>query len=249
MPRRIVAGNWKMYKTAGETRAFFETFLPLAAGLPAHIEIVVAPPFTALSAAHATLRGHARVALGAQNVHWELQGAFTGEIAVPMLQEFDVRYVIVGHSERRTFFNETDRTVNLKVKTLLANDMTPIVAVGETSQEREAGQTDRRVVAQTVAALDGLDARHAARVVLAYEPIWAIGTGANCDPVEANRVMGEIRASVAGLHDVPILYGGSMKPENVASYAQQPHINGGLVGGASLDPVSFAALIDAARHA
>jgi triosephosphate isomerase len=238
-----------MYKTAAETRAFFETFLPLTAALPTHIEIVVAPPFTALSAAHELLRPHARVALGAQNVHWELQGAFTGEIAVPMLQEFGVRYVIVGHSERRTFFNETDRTVNLKVKTLLANDMTPIVAVGETSEEREAGQTDRRVVAQTVAALDGLDARQCARVVMAYEPIWAIGTGANCDPVEANRVMGEIRASVTGLHDVPILYGGSMKPENVASYAQQAHINGGLVGGASLDPVSFAALIDAARHA
>jgi triosephosphate isomerase len=249
VPRRIVAGNWKMYKTAAQTRAFFEAFLPLAEALRADIEIVVAPPFTALFAAHEILHGHSRIALGAQNVHWELQGAFTGEIAVPMLQEFGVRYVIVGHSERRAYFDETDRTVNLKVRTLLAHHMTPIVAVGETAQERQAGHTDQRVVAQTVAALDGLTASEAARVVLAYEPIWAIGTGANCDPVEANRVMGEIRQSVAGLQDVPILYGGSMKPENVASYAQQPHINGGLVGGASLDPVSFAALIDAARHA
>ncbi len=248
MPRTIVAGNWKMYKTAAQTRAFFEAFLPLAAAVPGNIEIVVAPPFTALSAAYEVLRRHSRIALGAQNVHWELQGAFTGEISVPMLQEFGVRYVIVGHSERRMFFNELDRTVNLKVKTLLAHDITPIVAVGETSEERQAGQTDRRLIAQTVAALDGLDGSAAARVVMAYEPIWAIGTGANCDPVEANRVMGEIRKSVPALNDVPILYGGSMKPENVASYAQQPDINGGLVGGASLDPIAFAALIAAAER-
>jgi triosephosphate isomerase len=246
MPRTIVAGNWKMYKTAAETRAFFGAFLPLAENIPGPIEIVVAPPFTALASAHQILREHPRVALGAQNVHWELHGAFTGEIAVPMLLEFGVRYVIVGHSERRTFFNELDRTINLKVKTLLANDVTPIVAVGETFEERQAGHTDLRVVSQTVAALDGLDPDEAARVVLAYEPIWAIGTGANCDPVEANRVMGEIRTSVPGLSDVPVLYGGSVKPENVAAYAAQPNINGGLVGGASLDPKAFASLIEAA---
>jgi triosephosphate isomerase (TIM) len=250
MPRRIVAGNWKMHKTAAQTRAFFDTFLPLLANLSETIDIVVAPPFTALPAAHEILRSHPRVALGAQNVHWELQGAFTGEISVPMLLEFGVRYVIVGHSERRTFFNELDRTVNLKIKTLLAHGITPIVAVGETFEERQAGHTDVRIVSQTVAALDGLDPDQVARVVFAYEPIWAIGTGANCDPVEANRVMGEIRNSVAGLSDVPILYGGSMNPENVASYAGQPNINGGLVGGASLDPQSFVALIEAgARRA
>jgi triosephosphate isomerase len=158
--------------------------------------------------------------------------------------------VIVGHSERRTFFNELDRTVNLKVKTLLAHGITPIVAVGETFEERQAGHTDLRVVSQTVAALEGLDLDQVSRVVLAYEPIWAIGTGANCDPVEANRVMSAIRGSTPGLSDVPILYGGSMKPENVASYAEQPDINGGLVGGASLDPHAFATLIEAAaRHA
>ena len=246
MPRTIVAGNCKMYKTAAETRAFFGAFLPLAENIPGPIEIVVAPPFTALASAHQILREHPRVALGAQNVHWELHGAFTGEIAVPMLLEFGVRYVIVGHSERRTFFNELDRTINLKVKTLLANDVTPIVAVGETFEERQAGHTDLRVVSQTVAALDGLDPDEAARVVLAYEPIWEIGTGANCDPVEANRVMGEIRTSVPGLSDVPVLYGGSVKPENVAAYAAQPNINGGLVGGASLDPQAFASLIEAA---
>lgn len=249
MPRTIVAGNWKMHKTAAQTRAFFNAFLPLAAKLPESIDIVVAPPFTALSTAHEILRSHPRIALGAQNAHWELQGAFTGEISVPMLLEFGVRYVIVGHSERRTFFNELDRTVNLKVKVLLAHDITPIVAVGETFEERQAGHTDQRVVSQTVAALEGLAPDQVARVVLAYEPIWAIGTGANCEPVEANRVMSVIRSSVAGLSDVPILYGGSAKPENVASYAAQPDINGGLVGGASLDPNAFAMLIEAARRA
>lgn len=250
MPRTIVAGNWKMHKTAAQTRAFFDVFLPLAAKLPERIEIVVAPPFTALPTAHELLRRHPRVALGAQNVHWELHGAFTGEISVPMLLEFGVRHVVVGHSERRTFFNELDRTVNLKVKTLLAHGMTPIVAVGETFEERQAGHTDRRVVSQTIAALEGLDLDQVSRVVLAYEPIWAIGTGANCDPVEANRVMSAIRGSTPGLSDVPILYGGSVKPENVASYAEQPDINGGLIGGASLDPHAFATLIEAAaRHA
>ena len=244
--RRIVAGNWKMHKTAAQTRAFLQAFLPRAAQIPDRVEIVIAPPFTAIPAAHEILRDHPRVSLGAQNVHWELHGPFTGEIAVPMLREFDVRYTIVGHSERRLYFNETDRTVNLKVKTLLKHDITPIVAVGETSEERAAGETDRRVVAQTTAALDGLEAADVQRVVLAYEPIWAIGTGANCEPVEANRVMGVIRSSVSGLDDVPILYGGSVKPENAAAYALQPNINGGLVGGASLDAEGFATLIVAA---
>lgn len=248
MPRTIVAGNWKMHKTAAQTRAYLDAFVPLAMRIPSRIEIVIAPPFTAIPEAHEILRRHARIALGAQNVHWELQGPFTGEIALPMLQEFGVRYVIVGHSERRTFFNELDRTVNLKVQALLAHGLTPIVAVGETAEERQAGHTEQRVVSQTVAALDGLEPNDVARVIMAYEPIWAIGTGANCDPVEANRVMGEIRGSVPGLSDVSILYGGSMKPENVAAYAQQPHINGGLVGGASLDPSAFATLIEAAER-
>ncbi len=188
--------------------------------------------------------------LGAQNVHWESHGPFTGEISAPMLREFDVRYAIVGHSERRMYFNETDQTVNLKVKALLKHGITPIVAVGETAQERKDGHTDGRVVSQTVAALDGLDAAEVAGIVMAYEPIWAIGTGANCDPVEADRVMQIIRNSVAGLDDVPILYGGSARPDNVALYAAQPNINGGLIGGASLDPDGFATLIEAAsRHA
>ncbi|HUA10135.1 MAG TPA: triose-phosphate isomerase [Candidatus Acidoferrales bacterium] len=248
MPRTIVAGNWKMHKTAAQTRAFFEAFIPLAEHLVRRVEIVIAPPFTSLAAAHEALRHHPRIVLGAQNVHWDLHGAFTGEIGEPMLREFDVRYVIVGHSERRTLFNELDRTVNLKVKTLLAHGMTPIVAVGETHEEREAGAAEERVVTQTIGALEGLDVEQARRVVLAYEPIWAIGTGANCDPVEADRIMGIIRGSVPGLDEVPILYGGSVKPENVALYAEQPNINGGLVGGASLDPSAFATLIESAAE-
>jgi triosephosphate isomerase (TIM) len=250
MPRTVVAGNWKMHKTAAQTRAFLQTFLPLVASIPDRIEIVIAAPFTALSAAHGLLRNQTRVMLGAQNVHWEDHGPFTGEISAPMLREFDVRYAIVGHSERRTYFNETDHTVNLKVKTLLKHGMTPIVAVGETARERQDGHTDARVVSQTVAALDGLDVGEIAGIVMAYEPVWAIGTGANCDPLEANRVMQVIRNSVAGLDDVPILYGGSARPDNVALYAAQPNINGGLIGGASLDPDGFATLIEAAgRHA
>jgi len=247
MPRRLVAGNWKMHKTARETREFFEAFIPLAQQIPAHVGIVVAPPFTAIETASHVLRGQERVILGAQNVHWDPQGAFTGEVSIPMLAEFGVQYVIVGHSERRAYFDESNLTVNLKVKALLAHGMTPIVAVGETMEERNAGITGMRVIGQTKAALDGVAAADVARVVMAYEPIWAIGTGANCDPVEANRVMSEIRGSVRGLEDAPILYGGSMKPDNVSGYSAQPEIDGGLVGGASLDPTSFAALIEAAR--
>ncbi len=248
MPRTIVAGNWKMYKTQAETREFFDAFLPLTHQVRSDIVIVVAPPFTSLHVAHSALHRHPRVILGAQNVHWEVQGAFTGEISVSMLQDFGVRYVIVGHSERRMYFNELDRTVNLKVKTLLAHGVTPIIAVGETLAEREAGQAEARVVAQTIAALDGLDAGQAGNVVIAYEPIWAIGTGRNCDAVEANRVMGLIRNAVPGLQDVSILYGGSVKPDNVAEYSEQENINGGLVGGASLDPNGFAELIERAQH-
>ena len=187
-----------------------------------------------------------RVALGAQTMHWELHGPFTGEIAAPMLLEFGVEYVLLGHSERRAYCNETDRTVNLKVATALAQGLAPIVAVGESEQERAAGQTDERVVAQTRAALNGIAKPMLERIVLAYEPIWAIGTGKNCDPAEADRVMGVIRRCVPGLENAPILYGGSMKPENVGAYMARPNVNGGLVGGASLDPKGFAALIEGA---
>ena len=231
-----------MHKTAAETRAFIAAFLPQLEGIDPAIEIVIAPPFTALATAHESL-AVSRVALGAQNVHWEAKGAYTGEISISMLQEHGVQYVIVGHSERREYFYELDRTVNLKVKALLAAGLTPILAVGETLEERVDGRTDERVVSQTREALSGVPDGDVAKIVVAYEPIWAIGTGHNCDAEEANRVMGEIRHCVPALATVSILYGGSMKPENCAHYMAQEHINGGLVGGASLDPSSFATLI------
>jgi triosephosphate isomerase len=176
-------------------------------------------------------------------MHWELEGAFTGEISAPMLREFGVSHVILGHSERRAYFNETDRTVHLKVRTALEQGLTPIVAVGETLETRNAGETDRHVIEQTRAALAGVAEDQLFRVVIAYEPIWAIGSGRNCDPQEADRVMGEIRACLRGLEETPILYGGSMTAGNVAAYLQQRNINGGLVGGASLDADGLAALI------
>jgi triosephosphate isomerase len=241
MIRPIVAGNWKMHKTAAEAVAFVDTFLPLTATLR-EVEIVLAPPFTAIAAVSQRLRG-TRVRLGAQTMHWDLEGPFTGEVSAPMLLEFGVTYVVLGHSERRAYCDETDATVNLKVKTALAQGLTPIVAVGENEAERSAGETDDRVVAQTRAAFDGIPADALARVALAYEPIWAIGTGKNCDPGEADRVMATIRHCIAGLASTPLLYGGSMKSENVASYMAKPNVNGGLVGGASLDATGFARLI------
>lgn len=247
MIRTVLAANWKMHKTAAQTAAFFDAFLPAIASLPPEIDVVVAPPFTALAEASRHVRG-TRVHLGAQTMHWELEGAFTGEVSAPMLLEFGVTYVILGHSERRMYCDETDRAVNRKVHTALTQGLTPIVAVGETGEERAAGRTDDRVVSQTRAAFDGVPAADLARVALAYEPIWAIGTGQNCDPRQADRVMGLIRGSLEGLAQTPLLYGGSMKAENVAAYMQQPNVNGGLVGGASLDAAGFATLVaNAAR--
>lgn len=242
MPRTIIAGNWKMHKTAADAAAFFDVFLPRVAAFSPDVDIVVAPPFTAIPFASERVAG-TRVSLGAQTMHWELEGAFTGEVSAPMLKEYGVEYVVIGHSERRAYCGETDRAVNLKVATALAQGLTPIVAVGETGEERAAGRTDDRIIRQMRDAFDGIARTSLAAVAVAYEPIWAIGTGKNCDPVEADRVMQLIRTCVAGLEATPILYGGSMKAENVAAYMAMPNVNGGLVGGASLDAAGFADLI------
>ncbi|HEY5257871.1 MAG TPA: triose-phosphate isomerase [Candidatus Baltobacteraceae bacterium] len=244
--RRLIVGNWKMNKTVAATQAFVAAFLRELDTLPPDVDIAIAPPFTALEAAGRALRG-SRVALSAQNVASEPNGAFTGEIAANMLTELGVTSVILGHSERRRYFGETDQGVNKKARAALAAGLTPIVCVGESSQRRDAGDADAFVGAQTRAALDGIAPGDLSKVVLAYEPLWAIGTGKNCEPAQADATMAAIRASVDGLAHVRILYGGSVTPANVASYSDQPNVGGGLIGGASLDPVAFAELIRAAH--
>lgn len=240
-----------MHKTNAEAAAFVERFMQRASAIPENVEVVICPPFTALHTVAASLDAaqgkNGRVKLGAQNMHWQPSGAFTGEISAAMLLEIGVRYVIVGHSERRQYFGETDETVRLKTAAALENGLTPIVAVGESLEVRQAGKAREHVTAQTQAALQGLSDEQIAKVVLAYEPIWAIGTGHNCDPNDANEIMQAIRSCSGALQDVQILYGGSVKPENIASYTAQSEIDGGLVGGASLDPDSFASLATEAK--
>ncbi len=242
--RPLIAGNWKMHKTIVETRAFVRELVALA--LPGEVDVVIAPPFTALAAAREEL-GSSRIALGAQTMHDFAQGPFTGEISAPMLSELAVSYVILGHSERRAFANESDDGINRKVRSALAYGMTPIVAVGETLREHELGETHAKVTLQTRAAFDGLAAEDIARCVVAYEPIWAIGAGTGDDPASANDVIQQIRASVAALAFARILYGGSMNGENAGALLAQPSIDGGLIGSASLTAPAFAAVIDAAR--
>jgi triosephosphate isomerase (TIM) len=248
VPRTIIAGNWKMYKTVGEAEAFAERFIPLLPSLPADVDIIVCPPFTALQRMceefHAT-----RVKIGAQNMFWEQSGAYTGEISPAMLTDLGVKYVILGHSERRQYFAETDEGVQKKIVAALTHGLTPIVAVGETLAEREAGKALDRVRSQVHGAIRGLGHDGVQKIVMAYEPVWAIGTGQNCQPMQADEVMQAIRACDSGFRDVPVLYGGSVKPENMADYTAQPAIDGALVGGASLDPDSFAAIIRAASRA
>ncbi|MGZ3499110.1 MAG: triose-phosphate isomerase [Vulcanimicrobiaceae bacterium] len=247
--QRLIAGNWKMFKTTDEAIRYIHDFLPLLPTIPETFDIAICPPFTDLDAVSHHLRHQNRVAVGAQNMHWEQTGAFTGEISPPMLTDLFVKYVILGHSERRQYFGETDEMVRKKIVSALTHGLTPIVAVGETLAEREAGKAHSRVVAQTRAALEGLAPDALSHIVLAYEPIWAIGTGRNCEASDADEVMHVIRTSIRGLSRVPILYGGSVKPDNIAAYVKQPNINGALVGGASLDPEGFANLIRAACEA
>lgn len=250
MSKRLCIANWKMNKTNAEAAAFVERFMYLEPAIPAGVDVVICPPFTALQTVAASLDAaqgrDGRVKLGAQNMHWQLGGAYTGEISAPMLLEIGVQYVILGHSERRSYFGETDETVRLKTATALRHGLTPVVAVGESLEIRKAGRTQSHVCAQTLAALADLDAQDVRKIVLAYEPIWAIGTGENCDPAQAGEVMREMRGCVDGLQDAPILYGGSAKVENIAQYTAVDGIDGGLVGGASLEPETFAALCAAA---
>jgi triosephosphate isomerase len=247
----VIAGNWKMYKTAEEAASFVAALRE--EHLPDGVEAVLCAPFTALPALVEAAKG-TRVGVGAQNVHWEKEGAFTGEVSVPMLKAAGVRYVIIGHSERRAWFAETDETVNKKVKAAHAGELIPIVCVGETLEERESGKTKETVQRQVKLAFDGISSEEMKRTIIAYEPVWAIGTGRAATAEDAEEVISFIRKTVADLFDdvvaneVRIQYGGSVKPDNIRSFLDMPNIDGALVGGASLDPASFIRLVRAARE-
>ncbi len=253
----MIAGNWKMYKTPAEAVVLAQAIdfeLGDDPELSSAVEAVVCPPFVDLkSVANVIEFDHARLKLSAQNVHWEAEGAFTGEVSVRMLSDLRCDYCIVGHSERREMFGETDATVNLKVKALLAGGITPIVCCGETLETRDAGDTDTYVRGQIRGALEGITTDQAAKIVIAYEPIWAIGTGRTPTPEAANDVCRAIRATVGALFGQPVaiqvrvLYGGSAKPENIALFMPEPDIDGALVGGASLDAKSFVSMLSSAK--
>ncbi len=228
-----------MFKTQVETQEFLQGFMPLLSETPEDREVVLCAPFTDLGTLSRNLHG-SRIKVGAQNVHWEETGAFTGEISAPMLTEIGVRYVVVGHSERRQYFGETDETVNLRLKAAQSHGLTPILCVGESKAQRDAGETEKIISQQLDQDLVGINQ---ANLVIAYEPIWAIGTGDTCESGEANRVIGLIRDQLTN-KDVSIQYGGSVKPENVDEIMAQPEIDGALVGGASLEPESFARIVN-----
>ena len=247
----LMAGNWKMNHTHLEA---IQVVQKLGFRLDDkdydRVDVVVCPAFTALRSVQTTIDGdRLKIGLGAQNCHWENSGAWTGEVSPTMLAKLNVQYVIVGHSERRELLGETDEMVAKKLRAVLAAGMAPIVCVGETLAEREGGATDNKVRGQVESALNGLSSDDALRCVIAYEPIWAIGTGHNASPDDANTTIGVIREHVrVGLSDevadgIRILYGGSMKPGNAADLMAQPEVDGGLVGGASLDPDEFARIV------
>src|SRR5687767_1093660 len=230
----LIAGNWKMYKRSAETAGFCIELKERLAGLEG-VEVAVCPPFTSLAVAVQMLAG-TDIAVAAQNVHWELEGAFTGEVSPPMLRELGVYGAIVGHSERRQLFGETDEDVAKRARAALDAGLSVIACVGETDEEREAGETED-VLRRQVSVLEAED-----NLVVAYEPVWAIGTGKTATPEIAQ----EAHAFIKGLLDVPVLYGGSVKPENAGELLAQPDVDGALVGGASLDVESFAAICLAA---
>ena len=249
--KAVIAGNWKMNKTPAEAKELLEGILPLVKD--ADCDVVACVPFVDLSVALETTAG-SNVKIGAENCHWEASGAYTGEISAPMLAAMEVPYVIIGHSERRTYFGETDVTVNKRVKAALANGLTVILCVGEYLEQREQGVTGEVVAMQTKIDLQGVSAEELKRVIIAYEPVWAIGTGKTATAEQANEVCALIRATVAGLYSqadadaLTIQYGGSMNAKNAEELLDQPDVDGGLIGGASLKPADFAAIVKAASR-
>jgi triosephosphate isomerase (TIM) len=246
--RPVIAGNWKMYKTQAETRAFFDAFKPLVAATRS-CDIIVAPPYTSLSVAVESTRG-TQIAIAAQDAYWEPEGAYTGEISMAMVADTGSRAVIIGHSERRQYFAESDASVNRRVKAALAAKLTPIVCVGESLAEREANHTESVLKRQFEGSLHALTPADFSRILLAYEPVWAIGTGKTATPEIAAEVHEYLRNLVAShctsdqASAIRILYGGSVKPDNIKGLMAQAEIDGALVGGASLDAKSFAAIVN-----
>ena len=245
MRRPIIAGNWKMNMTPSEARALVEELKPLVKD--AKCEVVVCPPYVDLSAVSELIKD-SNIRLGAQNIHWAEKGAFTGEVSANMLKELGVEYAIIGHSERRQYFGETDATVNQRVLAAVKAGLTPIICVGEKKEEREAGYTNALVTYQTQIALSGLTADEVKHVVIAYEPVWAIGTGLTATDEQANETIGVIREAVRAAYgdaadDVRIQYGGSMDPKNCKGLMAQPEIDGGLIGGASLKAEDFSKVV------
>lgn len=249
MKKFLIAGNWKMNKTAAEAEAFVKELDALKMSNAEDVAVLV--PFTDLNTVKAALSG-SDIKFGAQNVHFEASGAFTGEVSVPMLSEIGVDYCVIGHSERREYFAETDETVNKKLKVLLEAGITPILCVGESLDVREQGGEQAFVAGQIIADFEGISSADAARIVVAYEPIWAIGTGKTASPEQAEEMCAFIRGVLEGTYDsatadaILILYGGSMKPSNAKELLEKPDINGGLIGGASLKVDDFSAIAEAA---
>ena len=249
MPRRrVIAGNWKMYKTLSETRTFFSVFAPLVSN-SRHCDIVIAPPFTAIPAAVEAAKATS-IAISGQNVSWSKEGAFTGEISGAMLAEAGCRYVIIGHSERRQLFRETDDNVAKKSLMALASGLTPIVCLGETQEERDNGLTEQVLTRQFTGGPGALTPEEFSRILLAYEPVWAIGTGRTATPeiaAEAHALLRRCAAQRFSIHlasELRILYGGSVKPDNIKGLMAQEELDGALVGGASLDPKSFVSIVN-----
>ena len=247
MRKPIIAGNWKMNNTMAETEKLVNDLIPMVKDAKA--DVVICVPYTSIAKAVELCKG-TNIHVGAENVHWAESGAFTGEISANMLVELGVEYVVIGHSERRQYFGETDKTVNMRVKAALAHGLKPIICVGETLEQREANETKDVVVRQTVEAFKDVDANELKNIVIAYEPVWAIGTGKTATSEQANETIGIIRNAVADIYgdaiaeDVcRIQYGGSMNPGNVKELMAMPEIDGGLIGGASLVAEKFAAVV------
>ena len=250
--KTIIAGNWKMNKTLSETKAFLEELKPQL-GKHKWCEVVLCVPYVNIPAA-VRLCKDARISIGAENCHYESNGAYTGEVSAEMLKEVGVKYVIIGHSERRSYYNETDLSVNRKVKAALNAGLTPIVCVGESLEQRELGVTEELITYQVRAALAGLEAGQVRHVVIAYEPLWAIGTGKTATAEQAGEVCAHIRAVIREQYGarvaraVTVQYGGSMNAKNAAELLAQPDVDGGLIGGAALKTADFLAIIEAANQ-